>query len=280
MDIIEIREVLHAPSNPGGSRAPPDVKGLWQLLAEFAPPPTLASGAYGLTRPYTRYAAVEAAIRALPPATDPALLPALFATDVPEVLVHGVRRLLRAGQPAAARQMAERLIPLVSPLLARLAAAAPVRPADRDDLVQLTLTKMWHAILDVTPPHEFWEVHFAATLRRTAADVGDALRRAHRHERPFLSGADPAGGWNDEQARLPDPAPRESDLFVAQALAHLPADLRRAVWLQQRGFKTVSVDPQEPTISSLLGVSERTVRKYLAAAYALLRTWLTETRAA
>jgi DNA-directed RNA polymerase specialized sigma24 family protein len=111
-------------------------------------------------------------------------------------------------------------------------------------------------------------------VRLACADAADRLRRQRQHERPFKRGlSDEGDPWNEEET-LADPLAVEPALLVPEALAQLDGNVRRALFLKVQGFKERSNDGNEPTISSLLGVSDRTVRNYLRAAEATLRPWL------
>ena len=236
--------------------------------------PTTATGAYGISRSYRRKAEVEAEIRALPPAHDPALPGALEAATAYETLTHGIRRLQAAGRTQAAEQVANRLIERIAPLVARIAAGQAVLPDEREDLQQMALTQMWQEVYNPAPQHEFWEVHFAHMLRVTCADAAERLRRQRAHERPFHRGTtDDGDAWNEEDT-IADPRAFEPALLAPEALAQLDGNVRRALYLKTLGFKERSKDSGEPTISSLLGVSDRTVRNYLRAAEETLRPWL------
>ncbi|HUS14995.1 MAG TPA: sigma-70 family RNA polymerase sigma factor [Chloroflexia bacterium] len=244
-------------------------------MPETMPPVnTVPSGGYGLSRGYQRRAAVEAEIVALPAVTDPALLPALEGATALETLVHGIRRFRAAGRQAEAQVVAEWLIERAAPLVARIARGQAVRAEDREDLAQTALLQMWQEVQNSLPQHEFWEVHFAHMLRLACADAAERLRRPGEHERPFKRGtSDDGDPWNEEDT-LADPRALEPAMLVPEALAQLDGNVRHALYLKTLGYKERSKDSSEPTISSLLGVSDRTVRNYLRAAEETLRPWL------
>jgi DNA-directed RNA polymerase specialized sigma24 family protein len=238
------------------------------------PMTTTPSGGYGLRRNYRRRADVEAEIVALPPADHAGLLGALRRAVALETLVHGIRRLLAAGRHADAEVVANLLIERAAPLITRIAYSQVVAAGDRDDLTQNALMQMWQEVCDRAPQHEFWEVHFAHMARVACLDAADRLRRQRQHERPFKRGlSDEGDPWSEEDT-LPDLAAPEPALLVPEALAQLDGNVRRALYLKTLGFKERSKDTNEPTISSILGVSDRTVRNYLRAAEEILRPWL------
>lgn len=238
--------------------------------AAAAPP----SGGLGLSRNYRRRADVEAEIVALPAATDGTLLPALQAASAAETLVHGIRRLVKAGRHGEAEQVAQALIERVTPLVARIAAGQVLLAEDREDLVQTVLVQMWQEVYDPAPQHEFWEVHFAHMLRVACGDAAERLRRPREHERSFKRGQSEDGDPWSEEDTIADPQTGEPALLVPEALAQLDGNVRRALYLKTLGYKERSKDVGEPTISSLLRVSDRTVRNYLRTAEEILRPWL------
>jgi len=238
------------------------------------PPPGGITGGLGLSRSYRRRAEVESEIRGLPPAGDPGLLPALAAAQALETLVHGIRRLQTAGRLLDAERVAQWLVERASPLVSRIAGSQVVPADDRDDLAQTALIQMWQEVYNTAPQHEFWEVHFSHMLRMACADAAERLRRQRAHERPFKRGTTEAGDAWSEEDNLADPLAVEPALLVPEALAQLDGNVRRAVYLKTLGYKERSKDSGEPTISSLLGVSDRTVRNYLRAAEETLRPWL------
>ncbi len=238
---------------------------------------TAPAGAYGLERSYRRRANVEAEIRALP--ADPGALPgALAQAAACETVVHGIRRLVRAGRDGAVQDACALLIARCTPLLAAIARSQPVAPGEHEDLVQAATLQMWQEVCDLAAQHEFWEVHFNYMLRIACRDAAERLRRQRRHERPFRRRETDDGELWDEADTLVDPTAGEPALIVPEALAQLDGNVRRAFWLKTQGYKERSKDASEPTISSLLGVSDRTVRNYLRSAEEILRPWIEQGR--
>ena len=71
----------------------------------------------------------------------------------------------------------------------------------------------------------------------------------------------------------------ESAARVSRALAELPIQARRAVFLYYiKGWQITSDDSAKTTISSALKVSEKTVRNYLRHGEELLRAWYAKER--
>jgi RNA polymerase sigma factor (sigma-70 family) len=229
-------------------------------------------GALGLTRDYRRRPAVETEIRALP-AAGATLVAALRTAVAPETLVHGIRRLRTAGEAAAADTVMSLLIERISGLVAAVAYSQAVLPEDREDIVQATFIQVWNEITDTRPQFEFWEVHFNHMVRLACADAAERLRQARRHERPFRTATNDDGDTWSEESTLADPEAIEGSALVAEALAQLDGPVRRAFYLKMQGFKEKSKDTSEPTISTILGVSDRSVRNYLRAAELTLQSW-------
>jgi len=236
-----------------------------------------AAGGYGLTRSYRRRPDVEAEIVALP--ADPSsLLRALRNAKAYETLVHGIRRLCADGRNHDAEVVADRLIDRATPLIARVAKSISVSADEREDVIQEATIRMWKEVGDASPQHEFWEVHFERMVRLACKDAADPLYRARKHERPFMRGTSTEGDTWDEEETLADPQALEPALLVPEALAQLGGNERRAMYLKTLGYKERSKDSAEPTISSILRVSDRTVRNYLRAGEAALRDWLDDER--
>ena len=114
---------------------------------------------------------------------------------------------------------------------------------------------------------------FKGAVARACSNAADKIRTAHRLEQPFDRREGEEGELRDSEAEEPDPEEMDTTLYVREALAQLDIDRRRVIQLRMERFKVRSNDPQEPTISSLLGVSDRTVRTWLREAKATLREY-------
>lgn len=234
----------------------------------------------GLVRAYRRRTVVEAEIRALPPPANPAALVAAVAeARAPETIVYALRQLLRAGASLCHRDAVfEILIKKAAPLLTEAARLHfPCSLDDRMEVIQRVSIQMWHEVTDLSPTQEFWEVFFARMINYASADAAYAIRHQRRQERFFVEGTNSLGDpWREEDL-LPDSAPElDGDrLLVLQVLDRLPDPVQTVVRLRLQGLQEASKDPNLVTISSLLGITDRTVRSYLRKGEQQLREWLT-----
>lgn len=235
-----------------------------------------APGGKGLTRAYRRLPEVEDEIAALPSPSAHNFGARATAAQAPEVLVHGVRQLLRNGNDAEARALAEVLAERAGPMFTRAARKRLFsrQSADIDDVAQGGLERFWQAIYDLTPRQEFWEVNFQGMVVRACESTAKAHRARYQTERQFARGVDANGQAWDEQSNLADPQPIDDKLLTSEALDQLEGNVRRAIYLKSLGFKAASKDPSEVAISKLLGVSDRMVRTYLREGETILRAWL------
>lgn len=228
----------------------------------------------GLRRRYTRLPAVEAEIAALPSVSDSGFRAMAKAAKAPETVVHALRLLRRADDEHGADELAALLVEWAAKLIATEAVGQfPSSPADRADVMQAASTQLWCEVLDTAPRQEFWEVHFHRMVVLTCSDAARTIRKQRERERPFTRGENDEGEFFDEEANVPDDEAMDTELFVPEALEQLEGDVRRAVYLRSLGYKQHSKNSNEPTIASILGVSDRTVRTDLTKAKAILRPW-------
>lgn len=227
----------------------------------------------------TRRPEVEAEISALPMGTGVNFQVAVAQADAPETLVHGIRRLRRAGDNEGAHALVDVLIELATPLLERAARRQfPHSEDDRQDALQLVALQLWREVIDTSPQEEFWEINFKHMIVRASSDAAGKIRRQREHERPFHRSDD--GTW-DEELLHPDPAFGDSadhsfldGVVWSEALAQLDGNVQRAIYLKAKGMKIASKNPHEQTISAVLGVTDRTVRNYLREGEDILRRWI------
>jgi DNA-directed RNA polymerase specialized sigma24 family protein len=230
--------------------------------------------ARGLTRDYRRKPEVEAEIASLADAGDAAFYSAVEQAQADETLVYGIRKLLRCGRADEAKQLAQVLLARATPLIAWASGSQfPESQADRKDTMQMAGFQLWREVYDLSPKEEFWEVNFTRMVFRACSDAADSIRGPRANERQFHRGIDGEGDEWDEEDSVPALDVTASDLLVPEALAQLDGDVRRAMYLHLQGFKEKSKNPSEPTISTILGVSDRTVRKYLREGEDRIRAW-------
>lgn len=221
------------------------------------------------TKRYRRPPA-EAEIRALPDGVDSAFRLALADAVELETLVHGIRRLCRAGDEEAVQAMVGILLDLMAPRVASSARREfPRNVEDWEDLVQEVSHRIVEKVLDTTDKEWFWEANFGVATARLCTSLARPIRNRREHERQFDRHD---GDGEPIEDTLVDPRAVDPGDFVVDKLATdevlrcLDGNVRRAVYLKAEGFKTGSGDPDEVTIASILGVTSRTVRNYLAQA--------------
>jgi hypothetical protein len=230
---------------------------------------------YGLTRAYTRLPHVEAEIRSLPDVTAPDFREAVARARAVETLVHAIRRLLRAGDPMGAKSLGAELVSRAEGMVARTAMAQfPNQADDRQELLSALAERLWREVSDTTPRTEFWEVHFQEALIRAARTLAERMRPPEGVRHVSIGrDEDDEGGQDavDEPAAAGEDW--DDDLLLAEVLGRLEGKARLAAYLKLKGLKEKSNDPQEATIASVMGVSDRMVRNYLGAARAALEPW-------
>ncbi len=241
----------------------------------------------GLSRAYRRRADVEAEIRALPAATDPIeFVAAVLGAAAPETLVYGIRRLRQAGADINLECLFTQLLQKAALLITTCAHKQfPDSADDRAELVQQVSVQIWREVYDTRPEQEFWEVFFNQMIRLASADAARAIRQQRKHERRFMETRNADGDCWREEDTLAAPHESEDDLWsdrwqVRQMMGKLPTPVQTALRLRIQGVPVRSQDPRCPTISRLLGVSDRTVRTYLRTGERQLRAWLAEQREA
>jgi DNA-directed RNA polymerase specialized sigma24 family protein len=148
-----------------------------------------------------------------------------------------------------------------------------------EELVESVIAVLYQRILSSDEP--FWEVRFwicyerrlLTELSRYRAMVGRHNQLADSNRILEDSLVEPSG----TRAEWKDPAFR---VVVSEGLAQLPDPLRTAFMLKHwAGFPECSVDPAEQaTIAKVMGVTDRTVRNYLARAEQILNAWRRENR--
>jgi DNA-directed RNA polymerase specialized sigma24 family protein len=221
---------------------------------------------------------VEAEIVALPEVTDAGFRTAAINAQAAETIVHAIRRLQRAGDVEGAKALIEPLLERATPVVDRVMrsqfpARDPRAIGDREDASLQVAEQLWREVFDTSPGQEFWEVFFERMVRVACSEAAGKIRKQREHERLLAHGEGEEGGSWDEAQSLPDP--RAGDpLFLSEALADLPPDVARALYLKAQGYQAHSNDPSEQTISRILGVTDRTVRSYLRRGEAALRRWL------
>ncbi len=242
--------------------------------------PALTDPGRGLARAYHRRPDVEAEIRALPSPADPVgFAAAATAAATPETLVYAIRQLLRQGATCYTERLFEQLILKATPIFTNYAQRCfPSSVEDRAEVIQRASIQMWKEVFDLRPTQEFWEVFFNRMVQFTCFAAADPMRRAQSHERPFRTGYMANGDrWSEEDLVPAPPPPVDLDrMLVLQLSARLPDRVQQVVLLRLQGLPQVSQDPTVPTISQILGISDRTVRTYLRQGEHQIREWLAQ----
>lgn len=226
---------------------------------------------------YERPPEVETEIALLPAGTGSDFCTAVAGAEALETIVHGIRRLVRAGVADDAGVLTDVLIDRAAPILERIARRHfRDSPEDQKDARQEAAEQIIREIADTSPKEEFWEVNFISMVSRACSDAADRIRRQRERERPFrrIEEID----W-DEERNYPDTTftgdefdPFHRDLIISEALTVLDGNVRRAAYLRLHGMKEES-KTDEPTIARVLGVSGRMVRTYLKQAEDRLTEW-------
>lgn len=237
-----------------------------------------ADGSTAVPARYRR-AALEAELSELPEGTGLDFRIAVAAAQEPETIVHGIRRLLRAGDRAGTLPLTEILIEKVTRTLEAMARRQfPQSPQDQEDACQEATIQLWCEIADTSPKEEFWEVNFKAMLGRAVSDAAKKIRRRSTGEQPFKrdetgEGVDQESAIADDRFTGDEQDPFHLDMLTEEALSVLDGNVRKAAYLLLRGMKEHSTNPEEWTVARVLGVSDRTVRTYLRQAVQQITEW-------
>lgn len=166
--------------------------------------------------------------------------------------------------------------PQAAPILDRAAKKQfPHSYDDCQEVMQQAAVQLWREVIDTSSKEEFWEVNFKHMVIRACSDAARSIRDKRKRESRFYRSDD---GIRDDELRVPDPAflDREDhafldDVVLGDAFSQLEGNIRTAIYLKARGLKIDSKNANEPTISSVLGVTGRTVQTYLREGEAILR---------
>ena len=184
-----------------------------------------------------------------------------------EALVTAARALSKAGQSAQAWAVVEAIVRRVTSRTYRHLAVWGVVGTNRHEDVTRDIVHMTvECVLSTGPQNEFWECRFWTCFDRRVRTILRDMNRGRQSETTL-----------DDDFDIVDNHADWTDNVAAQALLdRLPEPVRTAFYLKHyAGYKEESAEP-EPTISTLLGVSGRTVRNYLTKAEKLLSEWRNE----
>jgi DNA-directed RNA polymerase specialized sigma24 family protein len=228
---------------------------------------------------------VQRQIAALPPlGSEPFWLRAQAPEEDPETplaaetLVYCLRQFLGRGDRASARRVAELLLPRCARTVNKQARNWFSQLAqDQEDMRQEVHCQLWQELCDAR--ERYWEARFYHALKCLGFDVARRLARTGEREQPWPSYVDEEGDLVDVDFEDPDLVDPDERVFLAQALGRLGEPLRTAIYLRYvEEWPIHSQNPAALTISSVLGVTDRTVRNYIKSGRKGLREWFdTET---
>jgi RNA polymerase sigma factor (sigma-70 family) len=201
-----------------------------------------------------------------------------------ETLTHFLRAANTVGSSSVAGVIMNTIIRRVSGRLARMAQIWRLSyPPDLlEDVIDDILTQIYDAILNTNSEERFWEVRFWVCFNRLATS---ALKRRRRELDIVI---EEEGGDNEGESildRLTQPERNgciqpEMSAIIKDALTALEEPIRTAFLLRHWSGYSVAAqsDNAPPSISSIMGVSDRTVRNYLTKAEKVLKEWRGEER--
>jgi DNA-directed RNA polymerase specialized sigma24 family protein len=132
--------------------------------------------------------------------------------------------------------------------------------------------QLWKELCDVK--ERYWEVRFYHALKCLCFDVARRLSRTGKGELSWPAYVDEEGDLVEVDFADPDLVDPDERIFVAQALGRLDEPMRTAIYLRYiEEWPIHSQNPGALTISSALGVTDRTVRNYVKLGRKRLREW-------
>lgn len=199
-----------------------------------------------------------------------------------ETLVHFLRRAHRADDNRVTAILAQEITHRVSGRLARLARVWRLgHPPDlAEDVIDEVLTDIYDQLLSGDASSKFWEIRFWVCFNRRALNI----MRKRRAEIDQVVAEEDDAQDEDSQERVYDvqaPLSRfdqpETMAIVSDALSRLPQNQRTAFLLKHwSGYPEENGANDTQSIASMMGVSGRTVRYYLARATKELSGWRAE----
>ena len=237
----------------------------------------------GLTRDYERLPAVEAEIGALPPQDHAGFRAAVERTQSAEAVLYAIRQLVRAGRQEEARSMGNLLATRAESVMEKAARARfPTSPDLRQELLDSLGIQVVRKMIDTSPAAEFWEVHFENSIIKQSLTIMDALLKQQKREIQTVSldfERDDGSRAVEEPAAPGDLTEDligvlEDDAAMREVLALLSREAQMALRLKLEGFPDKSNDPSQPSISGIMGKSDRMLRHYWGQAREVLGPWL------
>jgi DNA-directed RNA polymerase specialized sigma24 family protein len=228
------------------------------------------------TTGYQHTQKVQEQIATLPPLGSETFWLRAQARETPlaaETLVYCLRQFLGRGDRASARRVGELLLPRCALTVNKQARNwFALSEQDRQEMRQEVHTLLWKELCDAK--ERYWEVRFYHALKCLCFDVAQRLSKAGKSEQPWPAYVDEEGDLVEVEFADPDLVDPDEQIFVEQALGRLGEPVRTAIYLRYiEEWPIHSQDPAAPTISSALGVTDRTVRSYINLGRKRLREW-------
>jgi hypothetical protein len=195
-----------------------------------------------------------------------------------EVLVMLAREYRRRGKQALAWKIMLAICDRVRLSILRAVDLWRLSPIIREEFIEATIANLYDVVLGSDSPDIFWEIKFWVCFERR---VLSSLRKHRLNDDRYVAVTDAEyveKSTDVYTGKSLHPFDPEHRAIIAEGLAQLPEQLRTAFMLKHwAGFPEYSINGDEPaTIAAVMGVSDRTVRNYLARAELLLNSWRQE----
>ena len=243
---------------------------------------TLGDGSVADEPRYTREPAVEAQIRRLLGVPRARLSSVALASGGEaareETLVHIIRRCQAIGDQDNVAALLRGLVGRINAKVARTIAvwrlSSPSSLAD--EVTDAIIMDFYDQVLTSDESTLFWEIRFWVCLERRLLNIVRSFRRECDRFFEIEDDQDEDDTIEDRQAvTLAWDHEPEMQVLISEALAQLPEDWRTAFLLKHWGGYAVELDGanENETIAAIMGISGRTVRKYLSRAEKRLAAW-------
>ena len=185
-----------------------------------------------------------------------------------EALVAGARALLKAGLEAEAWTVVDVIARRVASRTYRhLAVWGVAGGSHHEDVTRDIVHMTFESVLSTAPQNEFWECRFWTCFDRRVRTILRDFSHRRQSDEPMDAAADQVADAGVTAVDWTD------NIAARDLLGRLPEPMRTAFYLKHyAGYKEESVDTEQ-TISTMLGVSGRSVRNYLKKAEQLLSEW-------
>jgi DNA-directed RNA polymerase specialized sigma24 family protein len=185
--------------------------------------------------------------------------------DAIETIVQRLRQAHREEELTIVNILTGVLIQRSEPWIANVVLSFRLIDFDREELRRNIEGALWAAVVK---GDKFWERKYGLALRRLALNEARSICRSRKHENihdsfdsdnhRFVRSSTFAAYESED----PDPAAAK----LAKKVKRLPDDLRRVVDLWLDGYPIEAKDPNKESISSIVGVTPRTIRNRMSRA--------------